>query len=84
MASPNQLIKFQICIHKKDGIPQKDFVKWCTEDYPPRAIPLMKKHNMVKWTEVSSLSDIDAFSNIQPHITLTYLSHKDNHLTGSR
>uniref|UniRef100_A0A8H7N6V2 EthD domain-containing protein n=1 Tax=Bionectria ochroleuca TaxID=29856 RepID=A0A8H7N6V2_BIOOC len=66
MASPNQLIKFQICIHKKDGIPQEDFVKWCTEDYPPRAIPLMKKHNMVKWTEVSSLSDIDAFNNIQP------------------
>ncbi|CAI6087648.1 unnamed protein product [Clonostachys chloroleuca] len=51
MASPNQLIKFQICIHKKDDIPQEDFVKWCTQDYPPRAIPLMKKHNMVKWTE---------------------------------
>lgn len=56
MAGTTELIKFEVCLYKKDDMPYDDFVKWCTENYPPKAIPIMKKHNIIKWTEVSRVS----------------------------
>lgn len=56
MAGTAELIKLQVCLHKRDDLPYDDFAKWCTEVYPPKAIPIMKKHNVLKWTEVGHVS----------------------------
>ncbi|KAH8201436.1 hypothetical protein TruAng_004360 [Truncatella angustata] len=50
MAQESQLIKVDIRLYKKDEVPYEDFIKWATEVYPTKAIPLMKKHGLVKWT----------------------------------
>lgn len=47
-----QLLKFDICVYKKEDIPFEDFVKWATVEYPPKAVPLMKKYGIVKFTQV--------------------------------
>jgi hypothetical protein len=56
MATPEQpnLVKLDICLYKKDDVDYDDFIKWLTETYPPRAIPLMKKYGLVQWSAVSS------------------------------
>ncbi|GAB1313476.1 hypothetical protein MFIFM68171_03686 [Madurella fahalii] len=46
-----QLLKFDVCIYRKDGIPYEDFVKWATVEYPPKAVPVMKRHGIVRWTQ---------------------------------
>ncbi|KAI0122485.1 hypothetical protein F4814DRAFT_408888 [Daldinia grandis] len=53
MTSPSEapLTKFEVCLYKKDDISYEDFVKWTTEVYPPKAIPIIKKHGIVKWTQ---------------------------------
>ncbi|KAK7754483.1 hypothetical protein SLS62_003503 [Diatrype stigma] len=51
MATPrqDQLIKFDVCLYKKDNISYDEFIKYATEVYPPKAVPLMKKHGIVQW-----------------------------------
>jgi len=52
---PPQLVKLDVCLYKKPDIAFDDFVKWVTKDYPPRAIPIMKKHGIVQWAQVRIL-----------------------------
>ncbi|RYP65659.1 hypothetical protein DL771_008211 [Monosporascus sp. 5C6A] len=44
-----QLIKLDVCMYKKDNISFEDFARYVTEEYPPKAIPIMKKYGVVKW-----------------------------------
>lgn len=50
----DHLIKFSVCLYKNPDIPYEDFIRWCTEQYPVRAAPIMKKHGILKWTQVST------------------------------
>ena len=52
MASPSPLIKFDVCLYKKDEISYEDFVEWATKVYPVKAKPLIQKY-VVKWTQAS-------------------------------
>lgn len=52
MASPSPLIKFDVCLYKKDGVSYEDFVEWATKVYPVKAKPLIQKY-VVKWTQAS-------------------------------
>lgn len=55
MANDATLIRFEVCIYKNDDVPYDEFIEWATKTYPPQAIPIMKKHGMVKWTQVSQV-----------------------------
>ncbi|KAG8159215.1 hypothetical protein KVR01_010876 [Diaporthe batatas] len=50
MASPSTLIKFDVCLYKKDDVSYEDFVEWATKVYPVKAKPVIQKH-AVKWTQ---------------------------------
>lgn len=52
MASLSPLIKFDVCMYKKDEVSYDDFVEWATRVYPVKAKPLMQKY-VVKWTQAS-------------------------------
>lgn len=52
MASPSPLIKFDVCLYKKDEVSYEDFVEWATKVYPIKAKPLIQQY-VVKWTQVS-------------------------------
>lgn len=52
MANSPELIKFQVCLHKKDDISFDDFIEWSTNVYPTKAKALMQRHGLVKWTSV--------------------------------
>jgi hypothetical protein len=52
MADSPQLLKFDVCIFKKDDVPFEDFARWVKEEYPPKAVPIMKKHGIVQWAQV--------------------------------
>lgn len=54
MASNDNLIRFEVCIYKKDGVPYEEFIEWVTKAYPPQVIPLMKKHGITRWTQVNN------------------------------
>ncbi|KAI3392887.1 hypothetical protein diail_5020 [Diaporthe ilicicola] len=43
MASPCPLIKFDVCLYKKDEVSYDDFVEWATKVYPLKAKPLIQK-----------------------------------------
>ncbi|KAJ0116111.1 hypothetical protein J7T55_005057 [Diaporthe amygdali] len=43
MASPSPLIKFDVCLYKKDEVSYEDFVEWATKVYPVKAKPLIQK-----------------------------------------
>jgi hypothetical protein len=51
MAAP--MLKVDVGLYKKDDVSHEDFIKWATEVYAPKAVPVMKKHGLVKWTQVS-------------------------------
>lgn len=52
MSSPATLIKFDVCLYKKDGVSYEDFAEWATKVYPVKAKPIIQKHT-VKWAQVS-------------------------------
>lgn len=52
MASPSSLIKFDVCMYKKDEVSYEDFVEWATKVYPVKAKPVIEKY-VVKWTQAS-------------------------------
>lgn len=52
MASLSPLIKFDVCMYRKDEISYDDFVEWATKVYPVKAKPLIQKY-AVKWTQAS-------------------------------
>lgn len=52
MASPSPLIKFDVCLYKKDEVSYEDFFEWATKVYPVKAKPLIQKY-VVKWTQAS-------------------------------
>lgn len=54
MATASPLIKFDVCIYKKQDQSEEDFFNWATKEYPLKAAPLIKKHGIVKWTQVRS------------------------------
>ncbi|KAK4225462.1 hypothetical protein QBC38DRAFT_483072 [Podospora fimiseda] len=45
-----QLIKFNVCLYKKDDISHDDFVKWIKEDWTKKALPVLKEYGIVKFT----------------------------------
>lgn len=53
MASLSPLIKFDVCLYKKDEVSYEDFVEWATKVYPVKAKPLIQKY-AVKWTQASN------------------------------
>ncbi|KAL1850405.1 hypothetical protein Daus18300_012939 [Diaporthe australafricana] len=44
MASQSPLIKFDVCLYKKDVVSYDDFVEWATKVYPVKAKPLIQKY----------------------------------------
>lgn len=54
--SSGQLIKYTVAHYRKEGVSHEDFVKWMTHEHIPTAIPLFKKHNIRKYSLVSSCS----------------------------
>ncbi|KAH8893098.1 hypothetical protein GQ53DRAFT_745971 [Thozetella sp. PMI_491] len=50
---PPPLMKFSVCLYKKDDVSYDDFIKWSTEVYPVKVIPIMKRHGLLKWTETT-------------------------------
>lgn len=56
MADIPQLIKFDVCIYKKEDQPEKEFFHWATKVYPVKAAALIKKHGIVKWSQVCLIS----------------------------
>ncbi|KAI1390157.1 uncharacterized protein F4822DRAFT_225776 [Hypoxylon trugodes] len=51
MATGSDLIKFDVCLYKKDDVSYEDFIGWATGPYAEQVIPLMKKHGLVKWVQ---------------------------------
>ncbi|KAK7740929.1 hypothetical protein SLS53_004992 [Cytospora paraplurivora] len=51
MANAQPLIKFDVCIYKKDNIPEEEFFNWATKVYPEKATDVIKKYGIVKWTQ---------------------------------
>ncbi|KAH8649151.1 hypothetical protein BX600DRAFT_474624 [Xylariales sp. PMI_506] len=45
-----ELIKFSVCLYKHEHVSWEDLTKFATVDYPPRAVPVMKRHGLQKWT----------------------------------
>jgi hypothetical protein len=56
MNSTAPLIKFDVCIYKKDELSEEEFLHWATKTYPLKATALIKKHGIVKWTQVCYIS----------------------------
>ncbi|ROW12643.1 hypothetical protein VMCG_00583 [Cytospora schulzeri] len=52
MANAQPLIKFDVCIYKKDDVSQEDFFNWATKEYPVKATALIKRHGVVKWAQI--------------------------------
>ncbi|KAJ5679527.1 hypothetical protein N7462_007771 [Penicillium macrosclerotiorum] len=42
-------IKYTVEHHRKDGVSEEAFMHWFTNQYLPRAVPIMKKHNILKY-----------------------------------
>lgn len=70
MASLSPLIKFDVCLYKKDEVSYDDFVEWATKVYPVKAKPLIQKY-VVKWTQAS-----------HPHCSLLLFCRMADQLTG--
>jgi hypothetical protein len=46
-------IKYTAALHRKDGVSEEAFMHWFTNQFLPRAVPIMKKHNILKYAVVS-------------------------------
>ncbi|GFF75231.1 hypothetical protein IFM53868_01529 [Aspergillus udagawae] len=42
-------IKYTAALHRKDGVSEEAFMHWFTNQFLPRAVPIMKKHNILKY-----------------------------------
>ncbi|KAE8373964.1 hypothetical protein BDV26DRAFT_296444 [Aspergillus bertholletiae] len=42
-------IKYTVEHHRKDGVSEEAFMQWFTNQFLPRAVPIMKKHNILKY-----------------------------------
>lgn len=51
-AEMSPLIKFDVCVFKNSNVTEEEFFDWATKQYPVKAAPLLKKHGIVKWTQV--------------------------------
>lgn len=56
MANTPQLIKFDVCLYKKEDQPEEEFFHWATKVYPGKAAALIKKYSIVKWSQVRSIT----------------------------
>ncbi|KAF7537327.1 hypothetical protein G7054_g3806 [Neopestalotiopsis clavispora] len=54
MSDNSKLIKFDVCVYKKDEVPEQEFVDWVTKEWPTRATPLIKRHGVVKLAQPSN------------------------------
>jgi hypothetical protein len=47
-------IKYTVELHRKDGVSEGAFMHWSTNGFLPAAVPIMKKHNILKYAVVSA------------------------------
>ncbi|GKT64019.1 hypothetical protein ColTof4_04433 [Colletotrichum tofieldiae] len=45
----DRAIKYAVEHHRKDGVSEEEFMHWFTNRFLPRAVPIMKKHNILKY-----------------------------------
>lgn len=51
--SSDQLIKYTASHYRQEGVSHEDFVRYMTDEHIPAALPLFKKHGIVKYSLVS-------------------------------
>ncbi|KAK4221599.1 hypothetical protein QBC38DRAFT_461320 [Podospora fimiseda] len=49
--TPQQLIKFSVCLYKKPSVDSDEFATWLTKTYAGKAMPIIKKHGIVQWAQ---------------------------------
>ena len=42
-------MKYTVEYYRKDGVSEKAFVDWFTNQFLPRAVPIMRKHNILQY-----------------------------------
>lgn len=47
-------IKYTVELHRKDGVSEEAFMHWFTDEFLLAAVPIMKKHNILKYAVVSA------------------------------
>lgn len=76
MSDNSKLIKFDVCVYKKDEVPEQEFVDWVTKEWPARATPLIKRHGVVKLAQVcnfllSVCNSVDTSTFSFQHVSLS-------------
>ena len=48
-------MKYTVEYYRKDGVSEKAFVDWFTNQFLPRAVPIMRKHNILQYATVGTV-----------------------------
>ncbi|KAK4159050.1 hypothetical protein QBC43DRAFT_304971 [Cladorrhinum sp. PSN259] len=48
------LVKLDVCLYKKEDVSHDDFMKWMQEEYNPRAVPIIKAHGVVQYSQTAT------------------------------
>jgi len=51
--TPGYAVKYTVEHYRKDGVSGEAFTRWFTQQFLPRAIPILKKHNILRHAVVS-------------------------------
>ncbi|KAK1950799.1 hypothetical protein LY78DRAFT_594799 [Colletotrichum sublineola] len=49
-----RVIKYSVEHHRRDGVSHEDLMHWFTTQFLPQAVPIMKKHNILKYAVVKA------------------------------
>ena len=49
-------IKYTVELYRKDGVSEEAFMHWFTDEFWPVVVPIMKKHNILKYAVVSAFN----------------------------
>lgn len=48
-------MKYTVEYCRKDGVSEKAFIDWFINQFLPRAVPIMRKHNILQYAIVSAV-----------------------------
>lgn len=57
--APGRVVKYTMELYRKDGVSAEAFDDWFTNVVAPKAVPVYKKHNVIKFALVSCDITID-------------------------
>lgn len=80
MANTPPLIKFDVCIYKKERQSEEEFFNWATKLCPVKAAALIKKHGIVKWSQVRSNISMNSCSSVSNHTRVLCIRQRSQKL----